>query len=174
MSQNLTLRPSLGLCTIREMLERSALHFGEKTALQKRQNGSYEKVSYRELQQRAKLFGAGLLALGLHQGDRVGLVGENRIEWAVSYLGIVIANLILAFFNLIPIPPLDGSKVLMGILPQDAAQRFSQLEQFGPLILIALILSENIFHWGVIGAFLFVPVRILGFLFTGQDLGFIL
>ena len=48
-------------------------------------------------------------------------------------------NLILAFFNLIPIPPLDGSKILFAILPADLVYRLRPLEQFGFLILMALI-----------------------------------
>ncbi len=48
-------------------------------------------------------------------------------------------NLILAFFNLIPIPPLDGYKILTGILPPDIAYRMRPLEQYGFLILMGAI-----------------------------------
>ncbi len=48
-------------------------------------------------------------------------------------------NLILAFFNLIPVPPLDGYKILMGILPPEMTSFLRPLEQFGFLILLALI-----------------------------------
>jgi len=48
-------------------------------------------------------------------------------------------NLILAFFNLIPIPPLDGYKILTGILPPDVAYRLRPLEQYGFLILMGVI-----------------------------------
>jgi Zn-dependent protease len=48
-------------------------------------------------------------------------------------------NLILAAFNLIPIPPLDGSKILMGFLPSRIGVPFSRLEPYGFFILIGLL-----------------------------------
>ncbi len=48
-------------------------------------------------------------------------------------------NLILLFFNLIPIPPLDGYKILLGILPPEVGLRLRPLEQYGFLILMGAI-----------------------------------
>ena len=53
-------------------------------------------------------------------------------------------NIVFAVFNLLPIPPLDGSKVLMGILPARQAASFSKLEPFGFIILLGL------FYTGII------------------------
>ncbi len=48
-------------------------------------------------------------------------------------------NLILAFFNLIPVPPLDGYRILMGLLPGDMGMHLRGLERYGFMILIVLI-----------------------------------
>jgi Zn-dependent protease len=53
----------------------------------------------------------------------------------------VSTNLILAFFNLIPIPPLDGGNVLAGLVPESAARVMDQVRQFGFIALYALMLS---------------------------------
>ena len=48
-------------------------------------------------------------------------------------------NLILGLFNLIPVPPLDGSRIVMGLLPDDLLQGYMRLEPFGFIIIFALL-----------------------------------
>jgi Zn-dependent protease len=73
-------------------------------------------------------------AVALAQGDAGGLL-LNALLMAVEI------NLLLAFFNLIPVPPLDGGNVLLGLLPPRAALGFSQIRQYGFIVLYALLLS---------------------------------
>jgi Zn-dependent protease len=51
----------------------------------------------------------------------------------------ILLNLILAVFNLVPIPPLDGSKVLSVLLPSELAARYDSLEPYGFMIVMALL-----------------------------------
>lgn len=84
--------------------------------------------------------------------------GPVWLEISVSMLYLTVwINLALAAFNLIPIHPLDGSKVLKGLLPLRQAYAFSSFERVGPIVLLGLILVGRMSGfspiWSVIGPF---------------------
>lgn len=62
---------------------------------------------------------------------------------------LIILNLVLAFFNLIPVPPLDGSHVLFNLLPDSYNNFKYQLAKNGPIILLGLILLDNFTNIGI-------------------------
>jgi Zn-dependent protease len=80
------------------------------------------------------------------------------------YMGFlsVQLNIALAVFNLIPIPPLDGSKVLAGLLPYRLAMQYQRLEPFGFLLLLLLIFT------GSIERFFLPVVKLLNAFFLGR------
>ena len=78
-----------------------------------------------------------LVALGPESVGRIGVAAPLALA-ASRALEI---NLLLAIFNMIPVPPLDGSSVLAGLLPASAAAGFDRLRPYGFLVLYTLMLS---------------------------------
>ena len=76
-------------------------------------------------------------------------------------------NLILMFFNLIPVPPLDGYKILTGILPPDMAYGLRALEQYGLMILLVAFLFLPALGLNVLGPIVFGPSTQLAQLLIG-------
>ena len=70
-----------------------------------------------------------------------GAVGAQGVAAPLVYLlfSLAMINLVLAIFNLIPIPPLDGSHVIGALLPPRLAWQYAQLERYGMLLLFALL-----------------------------------
>jgi Zn-dependent protease len=89
------------------------------------------------------------------------LLPETIAPWLVRTLyQSILLNLILAIFNMIPIPPLDGGRVVTSILPNVLAKPFARLERYGFLILLAIVFllpmlgrqigaDLNLFRWMV-------------------------
>jgi Zn-dependent protease len=103
---------------------------------------------------------AAVLALALNGLIATGLFAAYA-DWKL-YLGRLLElgvqiNVVLAFFNLIPLPPLDGSGILAGLMPPPLAQRYLAWRRYGFAILLALIFLPgwlpgfpDLIHWLVL------------------------
>jgi len=78
----------------------------------------------------------------------------------------VVYNLVLMVFNLIPIPPLDGSKILFTILPPKYEHWQLYLEKNGPLILLTLIIMDSFLNIGIISAFFYLVINLFGKIYS--------
>jgi Zn-dependent protease len=112
------------------------------------------------------------ICLALAAGIGMRLMGSYTASTELAPLygilySVTIINLYLAFFNLIPIPPLDGSGVVSSILPVEYAQRYERIGKFGTLLVLGLIVLGGIGGVGILQIMIGTPARLLFRLFTG-------
>ncbi len=88
-----------------------------------------------------------LMAIAWAMVVRIGVSLETEaVSLPLIYSGIagISINLVLALINLLPIPPLDGSRILTGFLSPKWAWRYSKLERFGLIFMLALLWSGGV------------------------------
>ena len=100
-----------------------------------------------------------IFAITYHLLDAIPILFPALIGEILRY-GTYI-NLILGVFNLLPIPPLDGSKILLSQLPYNLARQFEKLESYGFIILMILLAGG--FLQFILGFFMAIFTRLLGF-----------
>ena len=90
---------------------------------------------------------------------RVGLV---QTEISYYFLSLFVSlNILLMLFNLLPIAPLDGYQVTVGLLPYEIATVIARYQGQGPIILMLLIVAGSIFNFNLLGLLLGPPYQLV-------------
>jgi Zn-dependent protease len=84
-------------------------------------------------------------------------------------LHMVLMNTGLGLFNLLPIPPLDGSHVLENLLPLPVSLKFRRIGRYGPLFFLGVLMADSFLEIGILGRLLGYPLLHLAYLFGGNN-----
>lgn len=87
--------------------------------------------------------------------------------YQITLIYLLFMNIGLGLFNLLPIPPLDGSHVLENALSPNAAQKYREFGRYGPILILAIVMLDNFAHTGIINRVLIGPMKYLAHLFSG-------
>src|SRR5438128_1176913 len=90
-----------------DLFYRQARRFGQRVALRFKRHGLYHDLSWRDYQHQVLACAAALVDAGIKSGDRVGLLAENRVEWLIADLAILIVGAV----NVPPHAPLTAAQV---------------------------------------------------------------
>lgn len=82
---------------------------------------------------------------------------------------MLLMNIGLGLFNLIPIPPLDGSHVLENLLHGEAEKKYLVFRRYSAFVLLGIILLDNFAHVGILDMILGTPMRLMAHLFGGDN-----
>jgi len=84
---------------------------------------------------------------------------------------MIILNIALGLFNLLPIPPFDGSHILESFLPYKALQKYREMARYAPMLLLGVFLADRFLKTGIISTVLQYPLILIAHLFAGDNLG---
>ena len=134
--------------TLVELFEKSVERFPENSLLWEKKGDQYVASSYREVHKQVLLLGAGLYALGLRKGDRVGLLAEGRNGWLISELAILYCGAINVPLSVKLEAPelkfrLEHSESKMVIVSKTQSSKIAEIIDLLPGIEKVILLDEK-------------------------------
>lgn len=114
--------------SIQRMVLESARRFGDKLALEDLNDTPISKVSFNALLENVLRFGAALRKLGIEERDRVAVISENRVQWAISYLTGMAFNLVV-----VPVDKNLGVNEILNILHESEASSVVFSNAYDPM-----------------------------------------
>lgn len=100
-------------------------------------------------------------------GPSAGVLGTLAVSAAYILFYTFFLSVILAIFNLIPIPPLDGGRIAVGLLPEAAARAYSRIEPFGMILVVAILFLDPL-H--IFSSIMYITIRLISWLLLGSGL----
>jgi long-chain acyl-CoA synthetase len=115
--------------SIQDMIIRSAREFGDKLALEDFDPTPISKVSYDSLLDNILRFGSALKSIGVKERDHIAVIGENRVQWSISYLTAMAFNLVV-----VPVDKNLGVNEILNILHESEASTIVFSDTFEPML----------------------------------------
>ncbi len=128
--------------SVQEMVVISARRFKDKPALQDLNETPIREVTYESLLENVLRFGAALKNLGIRERDHVAVIGENRVQWAVSYLTAMAFNLVV-----VPVDKNLGVNEVLNIMHESDATSVIFSEAYEPMFREKLSALKHVKHY---------------------------
>lgn len=127
--------------TFPEFLKDTRRSWSDQVAFQQKSRREWQRLTHRDVYGRSHEIAAGLVAMGLEQGDRVAIIAENGIDWVCAYYAVVVAGAIGVpiYYDLKPgeiDEMLDRSGAKMAVVSPRASERLGHPDRLQALIVI--------------------------------------
>ena len=128
--------------SLQDMVLQSARKYGPKIALEDLNDTPLKSLTYRELLDNILLFGSALKQLGLKERSHVALIGENRVQWSLSYLTLMCFNYVI-----VPIDKNLTTNEIMNIIHESDSEAIIFSGSFASIIADAKNSLKNLNHY---------------------------